>query len=148
MAASTSPTDRLLLHPGPGPSDGGVFITFTAPTASRYRFTASFSVQDIHASGTTEIFRQQHGNAAATFFGAGALSLASPTYTYSGETVLGAGDVLSTIINRAGNYGADSTGENFTVESFIPEPESWTMMVAGFGLVGAAIRRRATAVAA
>lgn len=136
------PTDRLLLHPGPSAGDGGVFITFTAPTASRYRFTASFSVQDIHATGTTELFRQQLGVGPATFFGDGALSLATPTYTYTGETFLAAGDVLSTIINRDGNYGSDSTGENFTVESFIPEPASWTMMVAGFGIVGLAARRR------
>lgn len=142
------PTDRLLLHPGPSAGNGGVFITFTAPTTSRYRFTASFSVQDIHATGTTEIFRQQIGAAPATFFGAGALSLGNPTFSYSGETFLNTGDVLSTVINRDGNYGSDSTGENFTVESFIPEPASWAMMVAGFGLVGLVTRRRTARVAA
>ena len=136
------PTDRLLLHPGPNAANGGVFITFTAPTTSRYHFNASFSVQDIHATGTTEIFRQQIGAAPATFFGAGSLSLTNPTYSYSGSTFLNAGDVLSTVINRAGNYGSDSTGENFTVSSFVPEPASWGLLIVGFGLVGIASRRR------
>ncbi|MBC7506279.1 MAG: hypothetical protein H7267_11230 [Sandarakinorhabdus sp.] len=51
------PTDRLLLHPGPSAANGGVFITFTAPISGMYNFTASFSVQDIHPTGTTVIFR-------------------------------------------------------------------------------------------
>lgn len=141
------PTDRLLLHPGPTAANGSVFITFAAPTSSFYHFSATFNVQDIHASGTNIFFRQQAGVAPATFFGFGSLSLGNPTFTYSGDTFLNAGDVLSTVINRQGNYGSDSTGENFTVSSFIPEPASWAMMVAGFGLVGVAARRRNTRVA-
>ena len=74
-------------------------------------------------------------------------SAGSPTYSYSGSAFLTAGDVLSTIINRQGNYGSDSTGENFTVSSAVPETASWMLMIAGFGLVGVAARRR-TAVAA
>jgi hypothetical protein len=35
----------------------------------------------------------------------------------------------------------------FDTQSFVPEPASWAMMIAGFGLVGAAMRRR-TAVTA
>lgn len=137
------PTDRLLLHPGPSAANGSVFITFTAPTSTFYNFTASFSVQDIHPTGTTEIFRRQSGVAPATFFGAGSLTNVGDTYTYSGSTFLLAGDVLSTLINRAGNYGSDSTGENFTLTA-VPEPATWSLLIAGFGMVGVAARRRAT----
>jgi hypothetical protein len=47
-----------------------------------------------------------------------------------------------------------SNGWMFAVDNIqfnggaVPEPASWAMMIAGFGLVGAAMRRRATAVAA
>jgi hypothetical protein len=38
----------------------------------------------------------------------------------------------------------DSTGFTATVESTgaVPEPASWAMLIAGFGLTGAAMRRR------
>jgi len=34
-----------------------------------------------------------------------------------------------------------------TVNALIPEPTSWTLMIAGFGLAGLALRRRAAAAA-
>lgn len=141
------PTDRLLLHPGPSASNGGVFITFTAPRAGNYAVSGVFNVQDISPSGVTIIFRRQLGAAPATFFGAGTLSSATPTFSYSGFAYLGAGDVLSTVINRAGFYGNDSTGENFAL-SLVPEPAAWGLMIAGFGLVGVAARRRRVALTA
>lgn len=33
-----------------------------------------------------------------------------------------------------------------TIKAFVPEPATWAMMIGGFGLVGAAMRRRNTAV--
>lgn len=35
--------------------------------------------------------------------------------------------------------------DNLTITSDVPEPASWAMMIGGFGLVGAAMRRRRTA---
>jgi hypothetical protein len=46
---------------------------------------------------------------------------------------------------------ADNVGplvDNVLVTQAVPEPASWAMLIAGFGLVGAAARRRRTAVAA
>jgi len=34
-----------------------------------------------------------------------------------------------------------------TVTGAVPEPATWAMMIAGFGLVGGAMRRRSTKVA-
>lgn len=39
-------------------------------------------------------------------------------------------------------------GVTFGAGGTVPEPASWAMMIAGFGLVGAAMRRRAVALAA
>lgn len=50
---------------------------------------------------------------------------------------------------NAGNYEAgvyDSFAANLT--GGVPEPASWALMIAGFGMVGLAARRRMTAVAA
>ncbi len=45
----------------------------------------------------------------------------------------------------SGNFGADATGG---IGSTVPEPAAWAMLIAGFGIVGAAMRRRTAALAA
>ena len=41
-----------------------------------------------------------------------------------------------------------TTGDIFAASGYVPEPASWAMLIAGFGLTGAAMRRRKAAVAA
>jgi hypothetical protein len=40
------------------------------------------------------------------------------------------------------------SGGNFAPNGVVPEPATWAMLIAGFGMVGTAMRRRRTAVAA
>ena len=40
------------------------------------------------------------------------------------------------------DFTAEITGGSFSYSGSIPEPASWTLMLAGFGLAGAALRRR------
>ena len=51
----------------------------------------------------------------------------------------------------AGNVTLHTTGGsttyNFELGAAVPEPASWLMMIAGFGLIGSAMRRRTVAVA-
>ncbi|UAJ12949.1 PEPxxWA-CTERM sorting domain-containing protein (plasmid) [Polymorphobacter megasporae] len=49
-----------------------------------------------------------------------------------------------------GSYPSCAIGEVAfrTASGTVPEPAAWTLMIAGFGLVGAALRRRAPIVAA
>jgi len=56
--------------------------------------------------------------------------------------LLSAGDYLLTITGTS--YGNAQFGGNTTVESAVPEAASWLMMLAGFGVVGAGLRRRRT----
>jgi hypothetical protein len=57
---------------------------------------------------------------------------------------VGAGDTLSfKAITLPDGY----TDGTIAVSTNVPEPASWALMIAGFGLVGAAMRRRATAIA-
>ena len=52
-------------------------------------------------------------------------------------------------VNCSGNtyhqFGGDTA---FTLSGGVPEPETWAMMIAGFGMVGFAARRRSAAIAA
>ena len=56
--------------------------------------------------------------------------------------LLSAGDYLLTITGTS--YGNAQFGGNTTVESAVPEAATWLMMLAGFGVVGAGLRRRRT----
>ena len=47
-----------------------------------------------------------------------------------------------------GIFGVQGSGTQDLVVQAVPEPSSWVMLIMGFGLVGAAARRRAKAVAA
>ena len=52
--------------------------------------------------------------------------------------------------NLVPNEGSDAADMNiwaYAGGGNVPEPASWAMLIAGFGLVGAAMRRRATVVA-
>jgi hypothetical protein len=62
------------------------------------------------------------------------------TYTFN---AIGTSFTLSGLASDDGYWIAD----NFVFDA-VPEPASWAMLIAGFGLTGAAMRRRRTAVAA
>ncbi|KPF65485.1 hypothetical protein IP88_13450 [alpha proteobacterium AAP81b] len=132
------PTDRLLVHPGPTADIGSVAVTFIAPVGSFYRLDATFSIQDIHPTGI-DVFLSATGIAGS--FGVASLGAGNPSYSYSGTIYLAQGWSVAAVVNRAGNYGSDSTGLNLTLTA-VPEPTSWAMLIAGFGLTGAALRRR------
>lgn len=49
--------------------------------------------------------------------------------------------------NASWNYFFNTGDAQFSATFAVPEPQSWAMMIAGFGLVGAAMRRRRLAAA-
>ena len=62
-----------------------------------------------------------------------------------------AGEGAGVGINRGGTdnnaYYFDSTSISYQIEA-IPEPASWMLLIAGFGMTGAVLRRRPTPAAA
>ena len=54
-------------------------------------------------------------------------------------------DVIGWSGANAGNTGATPTGTAFSLTAGVPEPAAWTMLIGGFALVGAALRRRRVA---
>ena len=70
---------------------------------------------------------------------------ASPFTQYYGTFVGSGSDTITfSAANDPGYLGLD----NVSVTSAVPEPAAWGLMLAGFGLVGATMRRRRTAIAA
>jgi hypothetical protein len=135
----TVPDDRLLMHPG---SANPIAILFAAPKAGEYDYLASFDVLDRSPSG---VFVMTLTNAGGTVAAtpAGLLNAQNLGFTRSGSITLAKGEIFGFILNNGGNYSNDSTGVSFRLHSAdVPEPASWALMIAGFGLAGTALRRR------
>jgi hypothetical protein len=141
------PNDRLLLHPGPNANDSNVFVQFTAPKAGSYRIEGLFNLLDTNPTGV-DVYFGMTSNLGLVGFGGSALNSQNTSYGFIGQRYLAQGDSVLAIVNRNGSFGGDSTGLNFTLTAGVPEPANWALLIAGFGLTGAAMRRRRTLVAA
>jgi hypothetical protein len=100
--------------------------SFDVPTASeRSRSLVTVAIPDLMlAAGSYDI----------SFFNAGGLSI--PGYAKTGGTLYQSGNFF----DPAGFKPNQSAA--FSVSGAVPEPASWALMIAGFGLVGAGMRRR------
>lgn len=101
---------------------GGAFFTLSTFPTSGYLDVASF---DLRGSGTVEFSDGANGvqlQAAANFQSYGPYNNLTGAFIFSGSQQFD----LDNIVIR---------------DAPIPEPASWAMMIAGFGLAGAAARR-------
>ncbi len=138
------PNDRLLAHPG---ATDRVFATFFAPTTDSYAFHIEFNILDVTPTGVAlGAYSITNGVIAGTSLGT--LTAPKQSRTLNFTRTLQVGDGIGIVIDSFGNYFNDSTGLVFHVSSAVPEPSSWVMMIAGFGLIGAAMRRRGRVVLA
>lgn len=92
-----------------------------------------------------------------SLFAAGLTPFDNPLAPYPAE-VFGFGNLSTRYVRfeasgcpqpNPGNFASCAIGEVAfrTGSATVPEPQSWALMIAGFGLVGAAMRRRASVVA-
>lgn len=64
---------------------------------------------------------------------------------YGWQFRAGAAGELSLSFQNAGGDNVGTILDDVNIRSVIPEPASWALLIAGFGMVGAAARRRAPA---
>jgi opacity protein-like surface antigen len=132
------PDDRLLVHPGP---DSSIGIFFNAPQAGTYDYAVSLNVLDDQPSGVAIIrVTNQTGSPVSDVLGG--IGGGLPAVSRTGSVTLQSGQFLAFIVHNAGSYANDSIGFNFTLmTAAVPEPRSWAMIIFGFALAGAAVRR-------
>lgn len=68
--------------------------------------------------------------------------------TYTGSFVANGPTTTVSFTNSSFADGTDVALDNVTITTDVPEASTWAMMIAGFGLVGAATRRHRTLLAA
>jgi len=118
---------------GGDPDGAGIFVAANNPTLA-----------DGQASNSTTTFgRSPSSGVLTTEFGVNGLTGTQNSATYIFRT-------NATAFNTLGTFGVidGSTlqGTTFQPIAAVPEPASWAMMIAGFGLVGSAMRRRTSRV--
>jgi hypothetical protein len=117
----------------------GGFATMSTALAAALQI----SIWEIVAE-TSNTFSATAGNIRFTAAGANATET-----TNSRAAIRGAGLMLGAITGNVNAPRANNllllqskTGQDLLVFGMVPEPQSWAMLIAGFGLVGATMRRR------
>ena len=141
----TSPfvDDSFYPSQGAGSNDSGLFQTaiFSGVISLASASTVTFTF-----GGDDDVFLFVDGQSVGQLGGVHGYTQATPT---TGS--LGAGDHQFTLfyadrhtVGAQLHFSIDTEG--LTVTPGVPEPASWAMMIAGFGLLGMTMRRRRTAV--
>jgi hypothetical protein len=119
--------------------------SYFAPTAITLKFTDLFVQGDSYSVHINGVFQYN-----TTFPALDGTFIADPDAAYAsgkfskGLISLAAGDVVEFDAHTIPDGFGDGT---IAVTAYVPEPASWALMIAGFGMVGAAMRRRAVVTA-
>ncbi len=142
---ATLPTDRLLTHTS---NTRFGLMAWRAPTAGTYQIDGVASLHHQNANlgngiGVTGYFQE----AGQPIQLAPRIAVtAAGQQTFSLTRSFAANDIYGFIIDPSGFNAYDLSGINVVVTSIaapgVPEPASWAMLIAGFGLTGAVARRR------
>lgn len=94
--------------------------------------------------GGADPFTTAAGDILAVFFGPGSDNLAgnpNPWTSYSFNVQLAAGTYTLRFAEADNQFFFQQGVDNVSVVDAVPEPATWALMIIGFGLAGAAIRR-------
>ena len=147
-ALSACTGDRILLA---GRATGSDTLLALAQTTKVDAFFNTGSTNATHLSDGSEWY---NGDNYSWGFAPGGAAVSRTQC----DTVAGNGRICLHTINNAGGYRInDLTGLNGSTDyeklvftntnAAVPEPASWALMIGGFGMIGAAMRRRSALVA-
>jgi PEP-CTERM motif len=130
---------ELIFQPGAD----AVVVAFTAPTTGAYQI--SYVAQLLDQGSTGVEVGEGFGSIAAPNVTPIALLLPAVQKIREAATRMRAGDAFFLSFTSIGAPTGDPAFDRISVSmtvAQVPEPASWAMLIAGFGLIGAAMRRR------
>jgi choice-of-anchor C domain-containing protein len=119
----------LLGSPGPGS------LSQTFATVSGQNYLLTFDLSANGSGGDSKALTVNFGGAVGNFFGSNA-AVASKTLSFT------ANSAESTLSFASALNGISGAVIDNVAVSAVPEPESYAMLLAGLGLIGAAVKRR------
>ena len=135
--------NNVLVHPGPNDGQNS-FLMFVAPHNGVYTYDVTVTRAD--SGDGVNLFTFNSSDGTKPFIAT--VNAGAPTYTFNYSQLLTAGQKVGLGIDRGGagnNYYNDSTFFSGTISGAVPEPASWALMLGGFGIAGASMRRRRNA---
>ena len=171
LVAGPATADVVIYHEAGQVSEGNEFVYFYVPLplveGASYEF--SFTFDGAETLKTIHLFEGLHYNAwkedGGYDFGSDLPTYLTPTYVVGDRSINGSfvtpvatdtfwdnGDIkrdyyitgLHFWLDTQAGPNDEGTSYSFTLAA-VPEPATWAMMIAGFGMAGAALRRRQTA---
>lgn len=137
----------VLVH---SPNSGApVSITWTAPRAGSIALASSVWYAHSIVQRSDEIAALLNGNSIGSATVTNGITRANQLALANGTYAVAAGDVLTFNFTKSagqtfGSIAGISATINFTPTTVgaVPEPATWATMILGFGMIGAATRRR------
>jgi hypothetical protein len=117
--------NTLYLSANDGTNDALVSLALPGGTGTRVGSLGLSAVYGLSRAGDNVIYANSNNSIYSVDAATGATTFLS-SYTYAGASA--------------------AYGTSFLFEAGVPEPATWAMMIAGFGLVGGAMRRKRTIV--
>jgi hypothetical protein len=144
-------TGDIVLH-SPNSFGDSIFVNWTAPTAGSISIGGGvwYAHSSVDRAFDSTIYLNSSVQSSATI---NSTFNRDNQLVFGGSTTLQAGDVISIgFAKSAGQQFGSLSGLRFTVDFMpsvtppaVPEASTWAMMIAGFGAVGFAMRRRRSA---
>ncbi len=131
---------------GAGNTAGTETLAQTIATVAGRSYTLSFDSGSFNGNQAVELF--VGGNSVGTYTPSGTSNL-DALFTPHSYVFTGSGsptEILFSVVTFQGD-NQDALVDNVSVTA-VPEPASWALMIAGFGMVGFAARRRRPAATA
>lgn len=108
-----------------------------------YRLSFAYTGNQLGSQFPAAGFTASLGSFSNSFTGLPNNSATFTNYTSGNIVITGSGPTTLTFTQNGGDDFRGSIIDNVSIAA-VPEPATWGMMILGFGLVGAAVRRRRT----